>query len=752
MSGIPLIIILSLVYAICLLVVYLKKPHILSVENKLFKTLMITNVIGLILELTNYFAVLNIDKIPIINYVVSKLYLVYLLTFITIFTYYVWYISFKDDENKNKKNFNYFLIVFYWLFLCAILLLPIKFSNEAGVYSYGMSVNSVYLASVICIIICITCLLCNYKNIKHKKYLPLIFFLVLGAIAMVIQNLFPSITLLTSVETFIVYLMYFTIENPDLKMISELNIAKDTAEKANRAKSDFLSSMSHEIRTPLNAIVGLSEDMASRDNCPSEFKEDLEDVVAASRTLLEIVGNIMDINKIESDKLEIVEIPYNFKEEIETLARVDATRIGDKPIEFKLSLAEDIPYELIGDKAHVKQIINNLLSNAIKYTEKGTIELNVKCINSNDICNLIITCKDTGRGIKPENINKLFDKFERLDIERNTTTEGTGLGLAITKHLVTLMGGKINVESRYGEGSMFMVQIPQKIGKMTAPINDTDIVKEKSTNEEENDYSKKKVLIVDDNILNIKVANKALEALHFAQVDECLSGKDCLAKVKEEQYDLILMDIMMPEMSGEETLINLQKYEGFNTPVIAVTADAIAGAEKKYKEEGFIDYIAKPFTKDEIKKKIDQLFVENIELDRFKNAPTYVFDASKKTPANISEEYLKEQGIDYEQGISLLGDLGTYRDTLKTWLSESKEKWQKIKEYKRKGDMPNYAISVHALKSDSKYFGFHTLAEQALEHELKSKDNDIDYINNNFATLEEEYKRIVNVVDKYLKQ
>ena len=218
----------------------------------------------------------------------------------------------------------------------------------------------------------------------------------------------------------------------------------------------------------------------------------------------------MDISKIESGKMDIIEVPYKFKEEVEILARVNSVRIGDKPLELIVDIAEDIPYELIGDRAHMKGIINNLLSNAIKYTDSGTIELKCSCINQGNKCTLIISCKDTGKGITPENINKLFTKFERLDIEKNTTAEGTGLGLAITKKIVELMNGKINVESRYGNGSIFMVQIPQKISKHIKPLNIKD---EEVTETKTIDYSNKSILIVDDNKLNIQFAQRTLRSL-----------------------------------------------------------------------------------------------------------------------------------------------------------------------------------------------------------------------------------------------
>ena len=370
--------------------------------------------------------------------------------------------------------------------------------------------------------------------------------------------------------------------------------------------------MSHEIRTPLNAIVGLSEDITLyKDEVPKEVYEDSIDIQNASHTLLEIVGNILDINKIESDKMEVIENKYNFREEIEGMVRVTITRIGEKNINFHLYIAEDIPYELIGDKGKVKEIINNLLTNSIKYTDEGEINLKITCVNdlSKNISNLIISCQDTGKGIKAENINRLFTKFDRLDVEKNTTTEGTGLGLAITKGLTEMMGGKINVQSQYGKGSIFIVTIPQKIAEVEIPLTNTQVINIKRINEElAASYKGKRVLIVDDNKLNIKVARKAIENFGFI-IDEATDGVECLEKVKNNpRYDLILMDIMMPNMSGETCLKKLKEEKIFDTPVIALTADAIAGSKEKYIAEGFVDYIQKPFSRDQIKEKLSNIF------------------------------------------------------------------------------------------------------------------------------------------------
>lgn len=588
----------QLIYTFLLSIVFFSKERINKKENNIYSYLLIETVALLSFGIILYFMMKSSSYT--MKMIMNKLYLFFNLLWTYLFTLYILSTLYSEKLfNSKSSTIRNILIGFFQFILIMVLPLNFTINDNGAMFAYGISTIVTYFLSFIYVIILIYVLLSKIKFAKQSKYIPLYLFFVLGTFCTIIQAINPALFLVVPLEALLTAVMYFTIENPDAKMIEQLNKARDEAVKANQVKTDFLSSMSHEIRTPLNAICGFSNSLLENDGVSDDAKGDVKNIIMASDTLLELVNGILDISKIEANKLEIIDSVYSFKKMYEELILLTKARIGEKPIDFRYNYDESIPEYLYGDGVRVKQIIINLLTNSAKYTKDGYIDFRINSIQKNNIIRLIISVEDSGIGIKKESIDKLFTKFERLGVEKQTTTEGTGLGLAITKKLVEMMGGKIVVQSIYGKGSIFTISLDQR---MLTNEELTKVMKEKETEEKTDeiiDASGKNILVVDDNMLNLKVAERLLKA-YKCNITLVSSGSECLDKVSNNKYDLILLDDMMPRMSGTETLQKLKEIETFNTPVVALTANAITGMKEEYINRGFNDYLSKPIIKEDL--------------------------------------------------------------------------------------------------------------------------------------------------------
>lgn len=526
--------------------------------------------------------------------------------------------------------------------------------------------------------------------------------------------------------------------------------SQQEAETANMAKSSFLANMSHEIRTPINAILGMNE-MILREEKDPAIRGYAGNIQASGNSLLSIVSDVLDISKIESGKLEIIPVDYEVNSLISDCCNMAAGRAKAKELELLVECADNVPMKLCGDETHIRQIIMNLLTNAVKYTEKGTVKLIVSGRFTDGGFVLKVDVSDTGIGIAEENLPQLFTQFQRFDLQRNRNIEGTGLGLSIVKRLCDLMSGTITARSVLGSGSTFTVELPQKVVDST-PCGGVNLNYSAGAEHEYHhsfEAPEAKILAVDDLPVNLLVIANLLKETRI-KIDTAGSGRECLDKCSQQKYDLILMDHMMPEMDGVQTFEKLhgdKSSPNFETPVIMLTANALAGMREQYMDVGFADYVSKPVRG----AKLEEAIRRNLPESMIKSAsPEIPAEAVSTEPSGFADicgavpELNVNAALQYCCGSAeLLNDL-LHDFTENDHFSDLKAAFEE----KRWED---YRRHAHSLKSTSLMIGLTGLSERARASELALKGGCTEFAELNHDSLIEEYSALLGKIKDYLK-
>ncbi len=588
----------SIFFMLLLFMVYFFQNNRKNIETKLYKYMIITIILLLLTEVASSTIIFNTGDY-ILKLIMARMH--WYTGIMWFYLLYFYSVSFIGDIQVNSLK-EYILLnsktkamtIFTILATIGFFFFPFdsleKISYLPGPASYYILTYCIII--MFCIIIHT---LKNYKRIDNRKKMTIFAQFIGLSGVLVLQVLFPDLAFEAVGASLQMYFLYFNIENPDIKNVDELEEIKEEIDKSNKTKSDFLSNMSNEIVHPMNTILNYSNMILKEEEYSEEqTKKYISEITSAGSNLLDIIDNILDISTLESsnDTLDLKE--YSIVNIIKDLVSVIHTRLGEKQVEFLLDIDNSIPSRLYGDYNKIYQILLNLLTNAVKYTDVGKIKLTVKCQNSTDGCLLMMKVSDTGCGIRKDDYDKLFIKFNRLESNNSNKAEGTGLGLAITKKYVDLMGGKVTFDSEFGAGSTFYVDIKQKIINSN-PIGEVKDLIQSKEKIKKIDCSKYTVLIVDDDELSLRVTKRILGSYNF-NIETLSSGRECIYNIKaEKHYDMIFMDHMMHNLDGIDTLHKLRKLEGYKIPpVVALTANAISGMREMYLNEGFDEYLPKP--------------------------------------------------------------------------------------------------------------------------------------------------------------
>ena len=581
----------ALVYIILLMFIYFSKRRYKSKENKIYSILIITSFIGVLLELGCRLTIPLLNEIPKTTFLITKLYLVYLLTWVTLLSLYTFIIV--NNPQSKFKHTKISIIITYIINIIIIFYLPINYYNDGElIYTYGLSVYWVYIISFVYIIISIINILLSKTNLKDKKLIPIIAFIIIGTITTIIQLINPGMLLATSMETFVTVLMYFTIENPDMKMLEEVNKAKKISDNANQEKSMFLFNMTKEIRNISrniddhadNILSEVSKEETNIENIGDNAREIKYDISKFNT----MTNDILDVSNIDASNIKIYNTKFNIKLIIKGLVSIYKEKCQEKGLEFRTDIASDIPEYLYGDSINLKKVMITLLDNAIKYTNNGYVELSVNFVKKLDICRLIISIEDSGIGIKTEELDTIFYK-KKEELNRNNLKNN----LYTAKKIITMMEGTIIANSDYNKGTTMKIVLDAKI----VPTKENVYIKE---------YDNKKILLVDDSETYEKIIKKILRGSNIT-IERTEYGKYCLDKIRsKEKYDLILIKDELKPLDGYTIMTKLQEIRNFNIPCILLTKNTNVEYDDSYQKYGFKDYIIKSNDKNKILNTLDK--------------------------------------------------------------------------------------------------------------------------------------------------
>ena len=592
--NVEFLILYALILSITLNIMYFIRKHINSNEAKIFSKILFSNLLGLMLELMCIYMSNKFSPTSLPAIIFTRAYLIYLITYLLFMTLYNYVLCYTTEKQKKLEHYKKLRNISYTIYaVCVVVCMALPLQTEKG-YAIGPAVNFVYLCSTICINVWFIPMIKNRKIIEHKKFVPLYIFILLIIIVAIIQRIYPQATLITIVEFLIVFIMYHTIENPDMKMLDEVHKAKVISDNANEEKTLFLYNMTNEIR-------GITKDIDKEtDNILDETdnkKIDVEEINNSARNIkgstakfTTMTNEILDISSIDSASVRIYNEKYNIKRLLKELVGIYKSKAQNKNLDFRVSIASDIPEYLYGDGINLKKVLTIILDNSIKYTNNGYIEFNINTIIKGDIVRLIISVEDSGIGMKAEDINKIFTKKQEREDNHNLNNN-----LYNAKRLITLMNGTIVPSSSYGSGTTIKIILDQKYDTI-----DTDI------NKYDNIYDKKKVLLIDDIPSSEKLFNKILSGTNI-ELTSVKLGKEGLEKIRnKEKYDLILLDEELEPQNGHIIMQKLLEIRNFNTKVILLTKDNKYDYDDSYLQEGFTDYIIKSSDKKEMLNKINK--------------------------------------------------------------------------------------------------------------------------------------------------